>query len=75
MNGEILSNVVSVTEKLPKVALPYGWYIGSWGGYGITVKIKSREYHIKVKEGIRTTSAPVIVMVKKEGISYRLLDN
>jgi len=63
------NSIESITEKTPTPStLPDGFYVGTWGGYVITVQYKEKTYELKTKEGVRGVNIRVVIEVK-DGIA------
>lgn len=59
-----MGKILSIKESVPKVTtLPDGYYIGTWGGYTITVNYKDKSYELQTDEGVRGVGFRVIVNI------------
>lgn len=59
-----MNKILEITEMKPQPAtLPDGKYIGSWGGFLITVDYNSRTYTLKTERGVKGFGVKVLVTV------------
>lgn len=54
-------------------SLPDGHYKGRWGGYLVTLEIGGDVYYIDTNIGIRSMSAPCVVVVKDGEIAVEAI--
>ena len=71
-----MNKILKITEKVPQVAtLPDGNYLGTWGGYIITINYKGKTYECEVEEGVRGTGFKVMVTIKNGIATFTEIDN
>lgn len=70
------NKILSITEKKPQAAtLPDGNYLGTWGGYCITTRVRDKEYELKTEEGVRGVGIKVMVTIKDGEATFVELNN
>ena len=70
------NKILSITERVPHPSeLPDGAYIGTWGGYIITLTYGNRQYELRTQEGVRGVGIRVVITIKDGQGSFEEVKN
>jgi hypothetical protein len=67
-----LASVTNVVQKISSDTIPDGRYTGTWGGYRVRFNAHGRHYEGDSDIGIRTPSAPCVVIVNGGKVLVRV---
>lgn len=71
-----MGKIKSIKERVPQeVTLPDGNYLGTWGGYVITMNYNGKTYELETEEGVRGFNIKVMVTINNGEATFHELKN
>jgi hypothetical protein len=66
------NKIESVREVKEVNKIPFGEYLGLWGGYVVTFVIGNKKYEAQTEDGVRGMNIPCTVISDENGIRIKL---